>query len=233
MPWSPVEIAGRTAEVFEPAQPASEAPTILFLHDYDGRLPSTATVWSDLFEQHGMRCVAPHDASGWWLDRVCRDFDETLTPYAHVGKNVVPWMTERWNVAPPGIGLLGVGSGGQGVLQLGFRRAREFPVVAALTPRIDFHEVHGHGTPIDVAYPDPEAARQETALLYIHPLDWPRHMLLGCDPDDGWLESLDRLASKLYSSGIPFERVPESAGESWLEPAAAHAVAFLADRLGR
>ena len=65
---------------------------------------------------------------------------------------------------------------------------------------------------------DRESARQHTAILQLHPLNWPRHQLLVCDPTDTeWIESAERLSSKLYSTGIPFESDFESShgGHSW------------------
>jgi S-formylglutathione hydrolase FrmB len=49
-------------------------------------------------------------------------------------------------------------------------------------------------------------------------LNWPRHQLVVCDPSDAaWIPSSERLSSKLYSSGIPFESDFETSngGHSW------------------
>jgi len=113
---------------------------------------------------------------------------------------------------------LGVSMGGQGALRLAYRFPNQFPVVAALAPAIDFHTWHGRGLPLDEMYVTAEAARQDTATLLLHPLNWPRHQLLMCDPGDGdWFEGTQRLASKLYSTGIPFESDFETrhGGHSW------------------
>jgi hypothetical protein len=53
-------------------------------------------------------------------------------------------------------------------------------------------------------FASPEDARQETAILKIHPLNWPKHQFVVCDPrDEYWFESAERLSLKLHSSGIP------------------------------
>ena len=55
-------------------------------------------------------------------------------------------------------------------------------------------------------YRDAEQARQDTATLHIHPLNWPRHQWFCCDPADyRWHDSADRLRMKLYSLGVPYE----------------------------
>jgi hypothetical protein len=62
-------------------------------------------------------------------------------------------------------------------------------------------------------YRDSEAARQDTAILHIHPLNWPRHQFFCCDPaDHRWWDSADRLRMKLWSLGVPFEADLETSG---------------------
>jgi S-formylglutathione hydrolase FrmB len=49
-------------------------------------------------------------------------------------------------------------------------------------------------------------------------MNWPRHQLLLCDPDDDdWLDGVERLAGKMSSSGILFESDFETrgGGHSW------------------
>jgi len=81
-----------------------------------------------------------------------------------------------------------------------------------------------------------ESARQQTATLNVHPLSWPKHQFLCCDPqDEYWFEGTDRLAMKLSSIGIPFERdlTTTAGGHSWayFERMAAPALEFLAKSL--
>ena len=108
--------------------------------------------------------------------------------------------------------------GGHGALRLAYRYPEQFPTVAAVAPAVDLQIWHGRGLPLDEMYPTAEAARQDTATLLLHPLHWPRHQLLMSDPTDAeWFDSAQRLASKLYSTGIPFESDLETrhGGQSW------------------
>ncbi len=94
----------------------------------------------------------------------------------------------------------------------------------------------GLGLPLDEIYPDQEAARQDTITLWLHPLNWPRHQLLMCDPTDvEWFEGTERLASKLSSTGIPFELdfTTSHGGHSWtyFNHVAPRVVQFLRDAL--
>jgi S-formylglutathione hydrolase len=80
-------------------------------------------------------------------------------------------------------------------------------VTAAISPAIDYQIRYGEGDEIIRAiYADEEDVRQDTATLHIHPLNWPRHQLICCDPSDlRWIESVERLQMKLHSLGIPHQ----------------------------
>ena len=91
---------------------------------------------------------------------------------------------------------------------MAYKYPNVFPTVAAISPAIDYQKriVEGVDPGLDFMYRDAEDARQDTALLYIHPLNWPRNQFFCCDPGDvRWHESADRLRMKLWSLGVPFE----------------------------
>ncbi len=216
--WKRVTIAGKQADVFTPQASEPYAGAVLFLHGHGLETLSDDPVFTKEFERHRLPVVCPHGGRSWWLDRVCSEFDADVTPMAFLRQHVVPWMSEQWNVEPPLIGLLGISMGGQGALQLAYRHAREFPVVAAISPAVDFQRLVGQGLPLDEMFADAEAARQQTVTLHLHPLNWPRHQLFVCDPTDtAWYEGAERLASKLASMGILFEDDLETSagGHSW------------------
>lgn len=216
--WSQFTIDGKTADVFEPSRVSEHGYAVLFLHGHGLFTLKDNPVYTAELEQRGWRCVCPHGKRSWWGDRVCAEFDSQITPQTYLRESVLPWFAESWGVAPPRIALLGVSMGGQGALKLAYRSPEQFPVVAALAPAIDFHNWHGRGLPLDDLYESAEEARQDTVTLLLHPLNWPRHQLLLCDPaDTEWLEGVERLASKLDSTGIPFERdfTTSHGGHSW------------------
>ncbi len=234
--WNSIELGGKLIDVYEPQQPADHGRVVLFLHGHGLRTLKDNTAYAAEFDRHGLRCVCPHGQRSWWLDVVCSEFDPAITPLAYLREQVVPFITERWGTKPPGIGLFGISMGGQGALQLAYRRAREFPVVAALSPAVDFQNWHGQGFPLDEMFSSREAARQATAILQIHPLNWPRHQFLACDPLDAeWFESADRLMMKLSSMGIPFEAdlTTSAGGHCWeyFDVMAARVIEFLATKL--
>ena len=85
-------------------------------------------------------------------------------------------------------------------------------------------------------YRDPESARQDTAILHVHPLNWPRHQFFCCDPEDErWWESADRLRMKLYSLGVPHEIDLETTGGGhgfeYYSRMAPRAIGYLAAKL--
>lgn len=201
--WRQITIAGKTADIFQPVSP-SDVGAVMFLHGHGLITLEGNTTYSRLFDQHGLRVICPHGQRSWWLDRMCEEFDPQITSEKHVLNEVVPWIDLNWHVQPPQIALFGVSMGGQGAVRIAYRHALKFPIVAALSPLIDFQNFMGHGLPLDQMYESPEEARQETATLQIHPLNWPRHQYLACDPADApGMETLDRLRTKLSSSGIP------------------------------
>jgi S-formylglutathione hydrolase len=208
--WTRTNIAGRTVEVFAPSFRPDAA--VIWLHDYDESPLSAVPAAASAFAVENLLVVCPNGGRLWWLDCQGPGFGDH-TPARFILEAVVGWIDATHGIAPPAIGLSGVGMGGQGAVNLGFRNARRFPVVAAIAPDIDFHQWHGQGTPLDELFSSREAARQQTATLHLHPLNWPRNLLLMCDPADpiAW-EGTERLASKLISSGVPFECDFESRG---------------------
>lgn len=205
--WQHAEVDGKEVAYFEPAGNLSPERAVIFLPSRDADADFLRSNLAEELTRHQLPCVCLAAGHHWWVDRVVRAFDEQITPLEYVRENILTWIRHRWSILPPQIGLLGVGMGGQGALQLAYRHARQFPVVAAISPAIDFHILHGRGTEIDDLFEDPEAARQETVTLHLHPLGWPPHQLLVSDPSDPlWHEGSERLASKLASMGIPFVR---------------------------
>jgi hypothetical protein len=202
--WKTVDIAGKTADVFSPPAPKGVA---LFLHGYDGVTLCENPAYTPAFERTHLACICPHGPRCWWTNEVYAPFDPDVSPLEYLRGPVLQYVCSMWNTQPPMIAVAGIEMGGQGALQLAYRHARQFPVVAAISPKVDFETWHGHGTSLDELFPDREAARQRTVILQLHPLDWPRHQLLVCDPADEYcIDGVVMLASKLSSTGIPFEQ---------------------------
>lgn len=235
--WKTICIDGKDADVFEPAEPKDDR-AVIHLHGHACETLKDNGAWSDELNRHGLRMICPHGKRSWWLPLICSEFDSEVTPLSFVRDRLTEWIKTTWNVEPPGIALTGISMGGQGALQLTYRHARQFPIVAAVSPAVDFHNWHGQGLPLDEMFDSQELARQETAILHIHPLNWPRHQMLVCDPTDhDWIDSSERLASKLTSTGIPFESdfKTSGGGHSWdyFNLMASRIVDFVAEALER
>ncbi len=236
--WRQVTVAGKTCDEFEPDVLNPHGFVVVYLHGVHlGRLHENE-VWTREFSRHGLPLVAPHTGRSWWTDRICDEFDERISAQAHVLGNVVPYLAQRWQAVPPRIALLGTSMGGQGALRLAFKFPDRFPIVAAIAPAIDYQI--RFDDPLDETirhmYPDAESVRQDTAVLHVHPLNWPRNTWFCSDPDDlKWHDSAERLHMKLAALGIPHECDLETSagGHSWgyynhMGPAA---IDFLARRL--
>jgi pimeloyl-ACP methyl ester carboxylesterase len=238
--WSEVTIAGHICHTYVPAAPSPHGFTVMYLHGLRLAQLADHPVFEQLFDQHGLRCIAPVTQRSWWTDRICLEFDPHISAERHVLDRVLPWLAENWNVRPPQIALLGTSMGGQGALRFAYKHPNVFPIVAAISPAVDYQwkmEQEGDAT-LAQMYDDPEQARQDTATLHIHPLNWPRHQWFACDPADyRWHESADKLRMKLYSLGVPYEADLETTGggHSWeyYEHMADPAIRFIADRLER
>lgn len=202
--WQSIEVAGKTCDIFEPARPGPHL--VLHLHGVGMETLAGNTVWTQLLEDRGLRAICPHGKRSWWTNRACAEFDRKLTAERHLLDNVLPFIRERWGAEPPKFALTGISMGGQGALRLALKHAAKFPVVAAISAAIDYQNLYGQGTTIDEMYPDKEAVRQDTALLHVHPLNWPRSMLFVIDPADRqWLDGNQRLHEKLNALGIPHQ----------------------------
>lgn len=238
--WQREEVGGLNVELRLPRDGSPAGPVLIYLHDDDCPPVTGDSVLADVLDHFGATVVCPGSTSCWWTNQVTPDFPGPesaveISPVEFLRSQLIPWVAERTGTSPPLVGLMGLGSGGQGVLQLAYRRAREFPAVVAITPAVDFHRLHGAGTVLDRLFSSPEAARQQTATLWLHPLNWPRHQLLLCDRESPWFEGAERLAMKLSSSGIMFESDFDQSARGDLT-AAFHqslptAVSFLAERL--
>lgn len=237
--WSETTLAGHACDVFEPDAPSVHGYVVVYLHGVHLNRLVDQPAFSEQFERHGLRVVAPMAARSWWTDKICAEFDPEVTAERHVLDRVLPYLAERWDARPPRIGLLGTSMGGQGALRFAYKYPNLFPVVAAISPAIDYHQRFDEGDEtLPLMYADREAARQDTALLHVHPLNWPRHQFFACDPaDHRWFDSADRLRMKLYSLGVPHECDLESTGGghgfAYYNTMAERAVGFIAERLER
>jgi S-formylglutathione hydrolase FrmB len=218
---------------------------LIYLHGVRERWLQEIRGLRDLIEEARLPVIAPRSGRSWWLDHIVPAFDPQITPERFVVDRVVAEVGRRFDVAPPGIALIGTSMGGQGALRIAYRHPNTFPVSAAIAPAIDYHaamrEAHFRedGTFYDTlweVYGDVERARQDTAILHVHPLNWPRHQFFACDPDDEhWYDGSVRLQSKLVALGIPHVAMLEPRGGGhdpvYYDRIAPDVMAFVLDRL--
>jgi S-formylglutathione hydrolase FrmB len=238
--WSEVQVAGHICDIYEPARRSEQPGAVMYLHGVHLARLAENEVFSRELERHGLPLVAPRTARSWWTDKICPEFDAQISAERYVLEHVVPYVQERWNVSPPLVALLGTSMGGQGALRLAFRHPRTFPISAALAPAIDYQMRFNQPDEetLPQMYPDAESARQDTATLHVHPLNWPRHTWFCCDPvDHRWQDSAQKLRMKLSALGIMHECDLETSagGHSWhyYNHMAPRALAFIAERLER
>ena len=218
MSWSTIEFAGKSADVYVPALAEKPAGVVMFLHGYDGVTLKENPQYTQELARHNLIGFCPVGPHCWWSDVIYPPFDELLSPVDFLVQHVPAYCQAQWQIEPPHIAVCGFEMGGQGALQLTYRHARQFPTVVAISPKIDFESWWGHGTSLDTLFADREAARQRTAILHLHPLNYPKHQFLLCDPTDLYcFDGVLTLASKLSSTGILFEQdfVSTHGGFGW------------------
>jgi S-formylglutathione hydrolase FrmB len=235
--WSTVEIDRHECQVYQSRQLSPHGYVIVYLHGVHLNSLAGQQPFIERFEQLGARVICPHTARSWWTDKVCEEFDTGITAERYVIERVLPWIDANWNARPPQIALLGTSMGGQGALRFSFKHPRIFPTAAAISPAIDYHLRMNEGDEtLPLMYEDPEQARQDTATLHVHPLNWPRNIWFCCDPADvRWHESAERLRMKLAALGIPYECDLETTGGGhgfeYYNRMAAPALKFIAAKL--
>lgn len=218
MSWSTIEFAGKSADVYVPALAEKPTGVVMFLHGYDGVTLKENPQYTQELARHNLIGFCPLGPHCWWSDVIYPPFDEQLSPVDFLVQHVPAYCQAQWQIEPPHIAVCGFEMGGQGALQLTYRHARQFPTVVAISPKIDFESWWGHGTSLDTLFADREAARQRTAILHLHPLNYPKHQFLLCDPTDLYcFDGVLTLASKLSSTGILFEQdfVSTHGGFGW------------------
>ena len=231
--WKREDIDGHPCDLFFPSQPNRYGYTIIYLHDLSMQGWKGCTNFDHVFDQFGLRVIAPDVKRSWWSDKICMEFDEMRSAQNYLLESLMPWLNANWEILPPRIGLLGTGMGGQGSLRFGFKYPDLFPVVSAINPAIDHQSCWWEPESfLDQMYVSEEAVRQDTATLHIHPLYWPRNIWFCSDSD--WLESGQRLQMKLSALGIPHEAELDPTDQSpneYEQQMATPAVEFLMERL--
>ncbi len=237
--WTSHEIDGHVLEAFLPELDPSRPPgAIVHLRDRDDQPPSQQLAWQQAIEASPVPVVSLAGGTTWWLDRIVPRFDARISPESFIRGPLTDWLRDRFGLPAAAIAVVGQGSGGQGALRLAYRHPASFPVAAAVLPTIDFHRTMESGEPgshtLWELYGDVEVARQQTAILHVHPLNWPRHQAFWAHAGDLLAsDGADRLHSKLIALGIFHEA--ELAGlvdaAAWLKTAAAGAIRFAVERL--
>jgi S-formylglutathione hydrolase len=214
--WTAVDIAGKTADIFDPAISPPRFG-LIYLHGVGQEKLVDRPVYTRLLDELRLGCVCPRGGYSWWSDRICPDYDAARTAERYILDDVLPYVLQRWSLPVRSVGLFGVNMGGQGALRLGFKHPEIFPVVASVAPAIDYHEYYGQGTALEQMYDSKEQCRQDTALLHVHPTHWPRHVFFCCDPYDSWHRGCDRLHEKLSALGVPHEcdLTTRAGGHTW------------------
>ena len=216
MPWIEQTVDDTLFRIFRPPNVADRL--IFFLHDEDQSVPLQDPAIERLLNDRQLTAVAPVCGPIWSLD-VATERGLPREYFVQRILSVAQAVALNGESSSPALAapmaLLGLGMGGQALLRVALDYPDRYPVVAAVEPVIDFHLYvrAGHPTLCEM-FSEEEAARQHTAILHVHPLNWPRHLFFCADPMNyPWFDGPDRLRMKLAASGIPFECQLETTAE--------------------
>jgi S-formylglutathione hydrolase FrmB len=215
--WTKVDIEGKHADVYQPIIGRAQF-AVLHLHGADLTTLRDQPAFTRWLDEFHLPCVCPHGGTFWWADRVCPHFDPRVSPERYLLESVLPFFRTKWGLTPPGIGLQGIGMGGQGALRLAFKHPKLFPVVAAIAPVLEYHELYGWGTALDTMYDSKEQCRQDTAIMHVPASSAPPYLFFCTASDDPrWFRGADRLHEKLKALGVAHEMdfSPGSGKLSW------------------
>lgn len=214
--WTTVELAGKIADVYEPA--ARPRFGVLHLHGYGLETLRDRPAFTRWFDELRLACICPHGQHSWWADRICPEFDPVLTAERHVLENILRHFEQRWGLRPRAVGIQGISMGGQAALRIAFRRPDLFPVIAAISPALEYHELYYQEELLTQMYDSKEQCRQDTAIMHVRQDQYPRHIFWCVDPEDHyWHRGGDRLHEKLGALGIAHEAdlTTRAGGHSW------------------
>src|SRR3954447_22939511 len=122
--WNLESIAGHTADVYLPPTRNPHGYVVLYLHGVHENRLVDKPAFIEQFDRHGLAVVAPLTGRSWWTDKICNEFDRTISAEKHVLQNVLSFIEQRLEAKPPRIGLLGTSMGGQGALRLAYKHPR-------------------------------------------------------------------------------------------------------------
>ncbi len=162
--WTSHVLRGHTCDLYRPPQPSTHNYCLIYLHGVHLESLRDKDAFLQWFDKFGLTVFAPQCGPTWWSDRPHPVFDEVLSAQDFVLKHVLPFIEESVGAKPPRIGLLGTSMGGQGALRFAYKFPDTFPVVAAVSPAVDYQIRldEGDETLLEM-YGDRESARQDTA----------------------------------------------------------------------
>src|SRR5687767_3588720 len=113
-----VDIANHWIDLYEP--PGSAKPTygLIFLHGVGQETLNSQPAFTKVLDELGIISISPHGGYSWWSDRICLEFDPGTSAEKHLLEHVLPFISERYGLVPPRLGLMGISMGGQGALRL-------------------------------------------------------------------------------------------------------------------
>jgi hypothetical protein len=96
MPWSTQTIAGHPCDLYLPPERNKHGYVALYLHGVHLNRLDDKPAFIAQFDRHGLAVVAPQTKRSWWTDKICNEFDRTISAEQHVLRTCSPSSTSDW-----------------------------------------------------------------------------------------------------------------------------------------
>src|ERR1700746_2055720 len=96
--WTEVDVGGKRADIYEP--PGNKQPRfgILHLHGVGLETLRDRPAFTRVCDELNLGCVCPHGQRSWWGDRICKEFDEKVSPEHYLLDEILPYFEKRWGL---------------------------------------------------------------------------------------------------------------------------------------
>jgi len=235
--WKETIVGGHPCDVFTPKLANDHGNLLIYLHGVHLGRMRHSEVYVEQFERFGLPVVAPVTQRSWWTDRICSEFDPAYSAERHLLERVLPFIHQAFPSVR--MGLLGTSMGGQGALRIAYRHPQLFPVVAGVSPAIDYVEWMRNDPEDNLwqMYASLEEAEQDTAWMHIRGASRLRHQFFCCCPEDeAWWDNSNRLKQKLDELEVSYQCDLETKGGghgfNYYNRMAPRVIEFLVQALG-
>src|SRR5262245_32093986 len=92
--WTTEQVGGHPCDLYEPPTRNPHGYVGIYLHGVHLQRLANQPAFTAELSKHGLPVIAPQTQRSWWTDRICEEFDPTISAEKHVLTRVLPWIAE-------------------------------------------------------------------------------------------------------------------------------------------